>query len=184
MVSPPGLGVPDRSGTRFFLGVSPIELLARLGARISALQCDGASGAAIGPEDICHALGRARLTDPQRHALRAKYLGEEASGRCLVEMLGGDAYASLAVLEWCSPQRCPWCAGRGRALLDGAVVCCDACHGAGVRRLKSSERCRLLGVSEHVWAHTRYRYEQFLERLDRWEDEALSKLIPALRSIS
>lgn len=83
----------------------------------------------------------------------------------------------LAVAEWCFPNRCLSCGGRG---FSGVRVC-SSCRGAGFRTIRDAERARVIGMDRRRFSHPwRSRYEQIYAYL--WELEG--QLSFALRSTS
>lgn len=67
--------------------------------------------------------------------------------------------------------KCPWCRGRGEALIDSLVVVCDGCGGSKVRQPKNADRADMMGVDEDYWQQWTNRYRRCFYHIDKWIDE-------------
>jgi hypothetical protein len=87
--------------------------------------------------------------------------------------------ARIAVYEWGHPHPCPWCKGRGAAEIEGKIITCDGCGGAGFRPPTEHEKAQVLNIEDH-WKEWRPKYFRMLDKLNAWECEALGALIDEL----
>lgn len=184
--------------------MNPAELLACITARAAPLERLPSANGRITQEDVLHSLGTIRHPGAVLLA-RVKFAGQQGFVKELDRMFwmavvdmsvvecwpypqklkGSEFYRNLgrlALAETISPNTCPWCGGRARALQGTKIIVCDACDGFGRRRYSGRTRAEILGMPWETfrspWA-SRYHRVQCLA--DSWESIALGGIAKRLR---
>lgn len=172
--------------------MNPAELIARLEGRVTVLESLGGDPE-IEQEDISHAM--ARIDDRLAvDLIRAKYgLNSRDHDRLLgrfyfdANVLANKRHWKLdrpgILLEVCKvvlsdflhSHVCEVCMGRKHAIVNGALVICQNCNGAGFKYPTDQNRAERIGINEkyyrQVWAR---RFAQLMADLAGREITALS----------
>lgn len=172
------------------------ELLSLLTTKVQSFENSASSFSKLTPQDIAHAIAKIH-SPPARLYLRVKYadqiqfaneLGIELLAACgsQIDEIGkwkiprpgflGDL-CSLALFESINPHVCPWCQGRGEALIDSRVIVCDGCSGTGRRQMQDKDRAGKMNLSKSSWSELwSDRYKEIQRIIDIWEDLAAGAL--------
>ena len=171
--------------------MNPRELLALLTARVQRFHLAPGGIPNITAQDIAQALGMIAIDEARIYA-RVKYCAqlEYADGlawKIRLHIMTRKLQASwriphpdflldmsyLMLAESVDPHTCTWCHGRAEVKPEtGPVITCGACEGTGRRRIRDTDRARLMGLSKSSWSDPwgeRYREAQ-IETVDKWED--------------
>lgn len=163
------------------------ELLGMLTANVRRLSVERASGVALMPEDVAHALGTIR-DDGAALLARVKYAGETGRAEQLVGILFRRVAVALPIEGWPIPRRdflrdlcrlalveiidahtCLWCGGTGQAVHHGGKIACGACDN-GRRRVRDADRAELVDCSVRAWSrHWADRYADIRRIVEHWD---------------